>query len=665
MVSGEGDFNTLALALFRHQRDNNPDYAAFCAGTQPRRWEDIPAVPVALFRDLPLTCFPPEQATTSFATSGTTGPRGWHRLKDTVLYDLGAKRWAEAMLGPIPVTGVSLVSHSPTSSLGHMCAAFTPGLSRFFSPDIGLDADGAWEALARADTPIFVPGTAFAFADLLTAAPGRRCPLPPGSIVMVTGGFKGRQRALPADALSEALRAALPGARLVGEYGMTELSSQLWSVPLGGAFVAPPWMRVVAVDPVTGAPAREGLLRFFDLANHQTVLAIETRDMGIVHPGGRVELRGRLPGAPARGCSLSVEEAAAPPPSLPQPRPEPHFTRTLPTPAAPQPGDRERVERVLAALQRLRPPTGEGLSVPVAAAGLEAAVAGVSRVGLLRELSTPGRRPERVSIVCAEGVFAAALEWAALYAAAGCALLLKAPVRSPGFVYQLSDVLAEAGFPVGATTSRDLEAPDVVVAFGADETLAEIKATWPAARHVGFGHRFSVAWLSGPEDVPAAVADLVMYDTRGCMAPAAMFTPADRADEVAAALAAALAGAAAVGPPEAALGPELRRRVGLARARGSVIEGEGWAVLTMPATSLMPSTLPRVAMLHPVEAPEVLAAALRPWRHQLSSLGGESPWLAGVRPWFPRWCPLGELQRPRMPRLHDGVAMLGCVVEAL
>jgi hypothetical protein len=88
-------------------------------------------------------------------------------------------------------------------------------------------------------------------------------------------------------------------------------------------------------------------------------------------------------------------------------------------------------------------------------------------------------------------------------------------------------------------------------------------------------------------------------------------------------------------------------------------------VLTMPATSLMPSTLPRVAMLHPVEAPEVLAAALRPWRHQLSSLGGESPWLAGVRPWFPRWCPLGELQRPRMPRLHDGVAMLGCVVEAL
>lgn len=666
MVDGEGDFSSLALALFSHQQAHNPDYAAFCDGALPSRWEEIPAVPVALFRDLPLTSFPLEQARHTFATSGTTGPRGRHRLRDTALYDLGARLWAQRLLGPIPEHGVSLVSHSPTSSLGHMCAAFSPRLQRFFSAAAGLDADGAWAALAAASAPLFVPGTAFAFADLLAAAPGRVCPLPAGSIVMVTGGFKGRRRSLSQEELYDALRLAFPGARLVGEYGMTELSSQLWSDPLGGAFIAPPWMRVLAVDPETGAPAREGLLRFFDLANHQTVLAIETRDVGVVYPGNRVELRGRLPGAPARGCSLTVEEASAPPPPPPTPLPEPSFLRTVAASGEPAPGDRERVSRVLAALGRLTPPTTEGLSPETAAAGLRAAVAGITADGLLAELSTPGARPGRISVVCAEGVFAAAIEWAAVYAAAGCEVLLKAPRRTPGFLYQLADALAAEGLPVQATTARDLRAPEAVVTFGADETLGAVAASWPAARHVGFGHRFSAAWLSGPADATASARDVAMYDTRGCMAPAALFVPADAAAETAEALAAALAAAPPAGDPEPGLGPELRRRVGLARARGAARLGERWAVLTLPPAHLSPATLPRVAALHPVASPDELAAALRPWRHQLSTLGasGEAgAWLDAVRPWFPRWCALGEMQTPRLPRRHDGRRILGCVVS--
>ena len=668
MVSGEGDFASLALALFAHQRANNPDYAAYCADAAPSCWQEIPAVPVALFRDLPLTSYPPNQARHTFKTSGTTGKRGQHRLRDTVLYDLGARRWAEACLGAIPTGGVSLVSHSPTSSLGHMSAAFAPDLQRFFSAADGLDAAGAWCALAAADAPIFVPGTAFAFAELLASAPGRVCPLPAGSIVMVTGGFKGRRRTLSHDDLCAALEAALPGGRLVGEYGMTELSSQLWSTPLGGDFVAPPWMRVVAVDPGTGEPTEEeGLLRFYDLANHQTVLAIETRDVGVVRPGNRVTLRGRLPGAPDRGCSLTVEEAAAPPVPPPQPRPEPAFARDLRVGAGmPQPGDRQRVQRVRAALARLTPPTSEGLAPAVARAGLEAAVDGVTEAGLLAELSTPGRRPQRVAIVCAEGVFTAAIEWAALYAAAGCAVLLKAPQRTPGFLFHLAEALSAAGFPVRATTDRDLGDPDVVVTFGADETLAAVSAAWPRARHVGFGHRFSAAFLSGPADAAAAARDVLMFDTRGCMAPAALFVPADQAEATAEALARALRQADPGGGMHSALGPEHRRRLGLARALGSVRLGEDWAVLTLPPEHLTPAALPRVAMLHPVTQPTDLTAAMRPWRHQLSTLGAvdtQSPWLDGVRAWFPRWSPLGAMQTPRLPRRHDGVRMLGCVLE--
>ena len=665
MVDGEGDFESLALALFAHQRARNPDYAAICAGARPAHWSEIPAVPVALFRDLPLTSFPPSEARYTFETSGTTGPRGRHRLRDTRLYDLGARLWAERLLGPIPSAGVSLVSHSPTSSLGHMCAAFAPGLVACFSSDGGLDAGRAWSALDAAGRAIFVPGTAFAFAELLAAAPERRCRLPPGSVVMVTGGFKGRRLSLSQPALYAALRQAFPGARLVGEYGMTELSSQLWSVPLGGAFVAPPWMRVQAVDPWTGAPAREGLLRFYDLANDQSVLAIETRDIGEVYPGNRVALRGRLPGASARGCSLTVEEALFPPTPTAD-RPEPAFRRGLPAAGCPQPGDPQRVARVLAALARLQPPTGEGLAADTAAEGLRASVAGITAEGLLQELSTPGRRPARVSVVCAEGVFTAALEWAALYAAAGCSVLLKAPQRSPAFLYQLADVLSAAGFPVRATTARDLLSPDAVVTFGADETLSAVSSAWPDARHVGFGHRFSVSWLPDPALAPAAARDLLLYDARGCMAPAAMFVPSDRAAEIAEALLAALADGLPGGPPEASLGPELRRRMGLSRARGAARRGPGGAVLTLPAGDLSPSALPRVAMLHPIASAEALAEALRPWRHQLSTLGAADvcvPVLDGVREWFPRWSRLGEMQAPSLPRRHDGQRMLGCILE--
>ena len=108
----------------------------------------------------------------------------------------------------------------------------------------------------------------------------------------------------------------IPGERVVNEYGMTELLSQMYEPILtegpgaAGTHIGPPWLRVRALDPLTleELPSgEEGLLAFFDLANIGSVCHILTEDLGSVIEG-RVHLVGRVLGAEPRGCSRAMDE---------------------------------------------------------------------------------------------------------------------------------------------------------------------------------------------------------------------------------------------------------------------------------------------------------------------------------------------------------------------
>jgi acyl-coenzyme A synthetase/AMP-(fatty) acid ligase len=307
----DASFEALALDVFRWQVVRDPVLASLVEG-EVRTWTDIPAVPVGLFKDLPVGTVGRDEPAVVFRTSGTTGGgRGEHRMRSTELYDLGALRWARACVPGMPSDVVALLEDpatAPDSSLSHMVALF--GRATWHTRDGALDVDGLTARLRGARGPVYLAATAFALAEWLDLAPA---PLPAASIVMVTGGFKGRLHRLEGSELYATTRRLLRPARLVTEYGMTELSSQLWGTP-GLPFLPPPWLRAVAVDPHSGAPlpvGRFGQLRFYDLCNVDGTLGIETLDGGTVRPDGSVELDGRLPGAPARGCSLTVEEAWA------------------------------------------------------------------------------------------------------------------------------------------------------------------------------------------------------------------------------------------------------------------------------------------------------------------------------------------------------------------
>lgn len=306
-------FGGLVLALHAHQAASDPALAAL-ASPAPTTWADVPAVPVDLYKRLRIGTVREERAPVCFLTSGTTGGgRGCHALLDTRLYNHGALAWALRCVPDLPADVVALLDdpdRAPDSSLSHMVALFPRGAGHasWHVRDGVLDRDGLHARLGATHGPVFLAATAFALAEWVV---GDVLPLPPGSVVMVTGGFKGRKVELDDLALYAAVRTRLGCARIVVEYGMTELSSQLWGIP-GEALRPPPWLRAVAVDPATGEalpPGTPGQLRFYDLANVDSSVGVETLDRGLVHGDGAVELLGRLDGADARGCSLRIEEA--------------------------------------------------------------------------------------------------------------------------------------------------------------------------------------------------------------------------------------------------------------------------------------------------------------------------------------------------------------------
>lgn len=305
-------FDALALALHRFQHAHDPLLQRLI--TEPARSvDDVPAIPVDSFKQLDVGTVSSDEAAVVFRTSGTTqGARGVHRLRDTRTYDHGAQAWVRRCVPDRPDRTVALLADpqgAPDSSLSHMVAGFAAReRTSWHLVDGRVDHEGLRHALAAVDSAVFLCCTAFSLADALDGDLPR---LPVGSLVMVTGGFKGRRAEVPEAELVQAATERLGACRVVLEYGMTELSSQLWATP-GEAYLPPPWLRVTAVDPATGAarPAGQpGQLRFLDLANVDSTLCVDTLDAGVVHGDGSVTLHGRLAGADARGCSLPVEEA--------------------------------------------------------------------------------------------------------------------------------------------------------------------------------------------------------------------------------------------------------------------------------------------------------------------------------------------------------------------
>lgn len=334
------DFERLALAIAAHQAATIPAFARLVRARQSRLdcLESIPSVHVDAFRMTRIAAHPPERDTVQFFTSGTTSAeRGQHCMRRTDTYRLAAIQWGRRALLPRDAAGATVIAIAPRydaqshSSLGFMMQAFLEAFdtrghaerpSRWLLSDDGVDVEGLRRVLqvaARKTQPVLVLATSFALVFLLDALAGATLPSNGQTTVMQTGGFKGKSRQVAPDELRTSVARAfgIDAARVVGEYGMTELTSQLYegTLPDGELvgetdwFMPPPWLRVDAVDPIRFEPlpeGQEGLARFTDLGNVDSAIRVLTEDR-IRCRGGNVQLLGRAVQAPERGCSLGDE----------------------------------------------------------------------------------------------------------------------------------------------------------------------------------------------------------------------------------------------------------------------------------------------------------------------------------------------------------------------
>lgn len=315
---GGPDLEDLALEVFGYQYGHNEIYRAYAdlLGRGPgvvKRLQDIPFLPVSFFKTHAVVSgrFDPEAI---FRSSGTTGTGGSeHRVKDLGWYRESFMKGFELCYGPVQdwcVIGLlpAYLERSDSSlvvMVDEMIKASGHVDSGFYLYDhAGLHA--VLEGLEAAEQKTLLIGVTFALLDFAEGYPMRLR----HTVVMETGGMKGRRKEITRSELHAILRERLGVEFVHAEYGMTELLSQAYSVG-GGLFTCPPWMRVLPRledDPLVTSMSGEGILNIVDLANYHSCSFIATEDIGKVYPNGSFEVAGRVDNSDIRGCSLMVSQ---------------------------------------------------------------------------------------------------------------------------------------------------------------------------------------------------------------------------------------------------------------------------------------------------------------------------------------------------------------------
>lgn len=316
-IENQEQFEHCALDLFAYQFENNPVYRSFCDllyihPSDVTHTKQIPFLPIEFFKthEVHTQAKTPELY---FTSSGTTSQKtSKHYVHSEQLYQSSFMQGFKTQCGnPKDYVILALLPsylERQGSSLIYMVDHLIKASQH---PDSGFYLDNFFalsEKLKYLDSSgqkVLLIGVSFALLDLIDSYNFDLS----HTLIMETGGMKGRRKELIRTELHERLKKGFGVTNIHSEYGMTELLSQAYSSG-NGIFTTPPWMRVYArdtIDPFTILNNNKtGALSIIDLANRYSCPFIATKDLGRVLSTNTFTVEGRFDNSDIRGCNLLV-----------------------------------------------------------------------------------------------------------------------------------------------------------------------------------------------------------------------------------------------------------------------------------------------------------------------------------------------------------------------
>lgn len=316
-IQSKKEFHKVTMKVYRFQYENNLVYRQFCdllqkTPNEVKTIQDIPFLPIEFFKSKEVLSSKASIQTT-FTSSGTTGMiTSKHHVTDLAFYEESFRRGFAYFYGNIEdyVVLALLPSYLERdgSSLIYMANDF---INQSTHPESGFylhNYEELAETLIKLDSEgknILLMGVTYALLDLIEMQSFNLN----NTIVMETGGMKGKRKEMIREELHDLLTKGFGVNKIHSEYGMTELLSQGYSLG-DGIFQCPPWMDILIRDPEDPFTLLEegktGGVNIIDLANINSCSFIATQDLGKKYSDGTFEILGRFDNSDIRGCNLMV-----------------------------------------------------------------------------------------------------------------------------------------------------------------------------------------------------------------------------------------------------------------------------------------------------------------------------------------------------------------------
>ncbi|TJY37967.1 LuxE/PaaK family acyltransferase [Pontimicrobium aquaticum] len=316
-INSQNQFEQLALAIFKHQFENNTVYRSFCDLLYKHPSDiycvnDIPFLPIQFFKSHKVVSSQ-AKAKEIFTSSGTTGQTtSKHFVTDITLYQESFRKGFKHFYGNIEdyVVLALLPSYlerdgsSLIYMVNNMVTHSKQPESGFYLNDLKALKNTLLDLESRNKKTLLI-GVSFALLDFVEKHQLKLN----NTIIMETGGMKGKRKELIRTELHDILKQGFGVNTIHSEYGMTELLSQAYSKG-DSLFKTPPWMRILTRDTEDALTIQDygktGGINIIDLANINSCAFIATQDLGKVYEDGSFEVLGRFDNSDIRGCNLMV-----------------------------------------------------------------------------------------------------------------------------------------------------------------------------------------------------------------------------------------------------------------------------------------------------------------------------------------------------------------------